>query len=380
MRCHFSRMTRIVLFLALLLGRKCRGQDDCSLEYDDYNDCVGSSGSGTSECEICVTSYYSNVLSLNFSAVYDIPCTEIGDETCDALSWCSSSCSTCRPEFVTYFECKSACSLDEYSCSSTTDSTPSSNPTPAPTVLECPDELGALNQCIEQNGAASDCVSCIKDYFPEDNVQTCAYSELLTCNVMSECPICGDCHEEMVDWTNCLNQGDCVAFDCGAPTLRPSAAPATAPTSTIAPTLAAETEPPSNGPGNVDDDGNGSATCGTLQGGLDECLSENLPASQSASCKLCVEAKFDQLLEARTATKCSTIESELCDAVAETCDCGKCASAYHDLVRCRVDGSDTGCRFRCEGITSSTSRVGSWGVEPSLAIQISLFLMLGVVL
>jgi hypothetical protein len=54
--------------------------------------------------------------------------------------------------------------------------------------------------------------------------------------------------------------------------------------------------------------------------------------------------------------------------------------AYHDLVRCRVDGSDTGCRFRCEGITSSTSRVASWGVEPSLAIQISLFLMLGVVL
>jgi hypothetical protein len=378
MRHHVFQARRIFVFLAIasLLQRKCRGQTsaDCPETYGSFNACVGYSGDGASDCESCTIQYlldYNNIDQSNNETLTS--CTQVDDETCAALDYCSAYCAGCYQELITYAECEWDCTIDQ-SCVSGTDTNPS--PTSSPTVLQCPQEHAAYTQCVQTSGSVADCNSCGAARAP-DEVTTCAYSEQLTCTLIEDCPICGDCQEEYTTWINCLNEGDCLAFDCASPTLQPSAPPATSLPSTRAPTLALPSEPPSSGPGNVSDDDGAGASCQSLKDDLDGCMFDQLPTSQSASCKSCVEAKYDQLLEQSTSTKCSTIQSEMCDAVSATCDCGACASAYHALVQCRIDAGDSGCKVMCEGLDShQTSGAGPLGVKPLLAISASLSLLL----
>jgi hypothetical protein len=371
MRHHLFR-TRQIFFLAFasLLQRKCRGQtsEDCPETYGAFNDCVGYSGDGASECERCLVQYIADVNYVDLNNNETLTCSHMDYDTCPALEYCSAYCTGCNQELVTYLECETGCSVVG-DCASGTDTNPS--PTSSPTALQCPDEKAAYSQCVETTGLVNDCNSCANARTP-DEINTCAYSEQLTCTLMEDCPICGDCQEEHVAWINCLNKGDCLAFDCASPTLQPSSSPSTA-----RPTLPIE-EGPTSEPGAGDDAGNDDdATCALQRDELGDCMFDKLPTSQSESCKSCVEAKYNQLLEQSTSTKCSTIQSEMCDAVSETCNCGACASAYHALVQCRVDGGDSGCKYMCEGLVDpNKSGVGPRGVEPLLAIPASLSLLL----
>jgi hypothetical protein len=375
MRCHAFRTIQIVLFLAAVPQLSC-GQptsEDCPVSYGIFNDCVGWSGDGYSECENCYLRYVYDVNNIDLANNETFTsCTQLDDETCAAAEYCSAYCAGCQQELVTYFECEWGCTAGD-DCASSSNGNPS--PTSAPTVQECPNEAAAYNECIERNGAKEDCNSCIGAQIPEDGINSCAFSEQLTCRAMEDCPICGDCQDVYTTWIDCLNKGSCLPFNCTSPTTSPTEAPTTSPT---LPVEEDPTTPPDNlGADDVDDD---DATCALQRDELKDCMFESLTPSQSENCRSCVEGKFDQLLEARTATKCSTIQSELCDAVAETCECGACAKAYHELVKCRVDGSETGCKYRCDGIPGSTSGARVWGANPSVAISSSLFLLLAWVL
>jgi hypothetical protein len=92
-------------------------RDYCRSWYGALNECVGHNGSGTSECERCIVSYFSDVLNVDLSNALTIICTEVDDETCDALDSCSDSCLNCTREVVTYVNCQSICHFGGYSCS-----------------------------------------------------------------------------------------------------------------------------------------------------------------------------------------------------------------------------------------------------------------------
>lgn len=89
----------------------------CRLKYEDFNECVGYIGNGTSACERCIVDYFSGVLNVDLSNFLSIICTDVDDETCDALATCSDSCFNCTQEVVTYVECQSLCPFGGYSCS-----------------------------------------------------------------------------------------------------------------------------------------------------------------------------------------------------------------------------------------------------------------------
>jgi hypothetical protein len=369
MRCHHFRTIQIVLFLAAL-PQRCHAEVDCPNAYAALNDCLGYSGGpeGASECEYCVVGRVAEVNGVDLENNETLSCTQFNPDTCSALDYCSA-CAGCHQELVTYSECELGCSI-EGDCAS--DGTAPS-PTSSPTVLQCPDERAAFYECVEQNGVVNDCDSCRAGVVPDEGINSCEYSEQLTCSMMEECPICGDCQEVYTTLVNCLNTG-CRAFDCASPTLAPSAAPSTA-----NPTLYAEEEP--TVPPNAtlpDDDG----TCAAQKDEFEDCMYGKLTVPQSASCRSCVEAKFDQLLgQEVTSTRCATVDTELCDAVSTTCECGECSDFYLQLVQCRVDEGESGCKVLCKGITSrATLRFGTWGVGSLLALPPALLLLLLVTL
>jgi hypothetical protein len=182
------------------------------------NSCVGYNGSGISECEGCVVSYWpvppGNVTS----------CRQVDDETCRGVSACTS-CRGCEPEFFAYYECAIGCPLVGPGCPGYPSRSPvaPNTPTASPTPVPCQEEDAAYDRCIRgaNGGDPRECIDCAhasipghSHYFiPNYNV-TCADLATATCSVVAACPVCGDCEAELVVWTNCINQAYCEGFSC----------------------------------------------------------------------------------------------------------------------------------------------------------------------
>jgi hypothetical protein len=381
MGCRLIRTVQIFLFLSAV-PTTCRGQpssEDCPDTYAAFNECVGWSGEeGFSECENCYLDYIVSVNSIDVANNESLTsCTQVDDESCAALAGsCAAPCTKCYQELLTYFACEWGCTLDDACAASDENDNDTPAPTSAPTALKCPDEQAAFNECVEQSGAEVDCSTCKDELVPDDGIDSCEYSEQLTCSLVEECPICGDCQEEYTTFVNCLNKGSCLPFNCTSlsPTIPPSPSP-----TTDSPTLFIDEKPTAPPNGTLpDDDDNNLAACASQRDELDDCMFDNLPAAQSGSCQSCVEAKFDQHLGQGTAstTKCVTIDTELCDAVSKTCECGACSGLYTKFLQCRLDQGSSGCRVCASLPTSAASRFGSpWGAGPWFAIPTTVLLL-----
>jgi trypsin len=99
-------------------------------------------------------------------------------------------------------------------------------PTPTPGgddsgTTSCSDLGAAFVQCIsDNNGDLDTCLSCIESYsgpfYPTFSSECSAYGEYL-CGEMENCPSCGPCLAEDVEWTNCLLESTCSEpYSCPA--------------------------------------------------------------------------------------------------------------------------------------------------------------------
>jgi trypsin len=185
-------------------------------------------------------------------------------------------------------------------------------PTPTPggedpgTAL-CSDLGAAFVQCIySNNGDLDTCLNCIQSYsgpyYPTSESSCSAYSPYL-CGEMENCPSCGPCLPEDVEWTNCLLESTCSEpYSCPAGTPDDNGTGTDSPAPTPSPTaggdVASFTSAPTTTPTGSDDNGEvptpsptgnigTPSSLPTIEAEIDASTAAPTPDPDSSSCWWC---------------------------------------------------------------------------------------------